>query len=196
MKDTPRDATMEMEETIVRYVLLMMPKCGWLPMAEAAVAMQEQHARGLLKAEERDVLLRNWAFLTMERRFERYHKLGPRDVRHGIAVTGTCRGFEADAMLVDYHVELATEGRGFSAEGFAALKAAEAAVVEWGQAYGLTLPGLALAVEPIVHVAKCAGCGKEAGREAIRATLTLPGGRRLTREYLATMAKAREAGPA
>jgi len=184
----------EIEHMILRYVLSWMPTCGHPAMEAEAASARERQARGLLKAEERDGLLRNWAFAALERRFERYHKLGPRDVRHGITVTGTCRGFEADAMLVDYHVELATEGRGFSAEGFAALKAAEAAVAQWAQACGVELPELALTVDPLVHVATCAGCGKDAGREAIRATLLLPSGRRLTREYLATLAKARGAG--
>jgi hypothetical protein len=100
---------------------------------------------------------------------------------------GACLGYEVDALLVDYHVEPASGGRGFSAEGFAALKVAEAAVVEWGQTCGLTLPGLALRVEPIVHVARCRGCGKDVGREAIRATLQVPWGRRYTREYAASM---------
>jgi hypothetical protein len=182
------DMGIEEVEVIVQHVL------QWIPVEGGAEAMREQHARGLLTAEARDGLLRTWAFALMERRFERYHKLGPRDVRHGITGTGACRGYEPDAMLVDYHVEQAAEGRGFSVEGFAALKVAEAVVAEWELVCGLTLPGLALLVEPIVHVAQCSGCGKDAGREAIRATLQLPGGRRLTREYLATLAKARAAG--
>lgn len=180
------------DEVVLQHVLQWMVRCGWRPFEEAAAAAQEQHARGLLKLEEREGFLRNWAFVTLERRFERYYKLGPWDIRHGITATGLCRGFEPETALVHYHVEPATAGRGFSSEGFVTLKGAEEAVAQWERECGLALEGLALRVEPIVHVAHCDGCGKEAEREAIRATLQTPWGRRFTREYWATLAKARK----
>lgn len=152
--------------------------------AHPALMLLERYQRGCLPADAVDALVRDWSFLAFDCAFAPFKRMGVKDVPHGFLDEGrTSRcGGEAEAMEYDTEAALDNE-RGLTAVGFVALTEAEQLVEAASSLEADT--GLRWAVVARLHVATCNWCHKEAVRETLYVTCTLPTGRVLSREYAA-----------
>jgi hypothetical protein len=152
--------------------------------AHPALKLVERYQRGCLPADAVDALVRDWSFLAFDCAFAPFKRMGVKDVAHGFldeARTSRCGG-EAEGMEYDTEAALNNE-RGLTAGGFVALTEAEQLVEAASSLEADT--GLRWAVVARLHVATCNWCHKEAVRETLYVTCTLPTGRVLSREYAA-----------
>jgi hypothetical protein len=152
--------------------------------AHPALMLLERYRRGCLPADAVDALVRDWSFLAFDCAFAPFKRMGVKDVPHGFLDEGrTARcGVEAEAMEYCTVAALGSD-HGLTAVGFVALTEAEQLVEAANSLEADT--GLHWAVSARLHVATCRWCDKDAIRETLYVTCTLPTGRVLSREYAA-----------